>query len=112
LNNRPVRKALTIVGALLFMAYYVYILCSTVDRSYYKGFSEDPLTRLNQHNNGETTSTRHLAPWELVYTEEHASKTEALIREKNLKKYDRKRMEALVRSPRNCLHILLNKKVG
>jgi putative endonuclease len=39
------------------MAFYVYIIQSLPDNSFYKGFSEDPLKRLSQHNAGETPST-------------------------------------------------------
>ena len=34
-------------GALLFMAFYVYILHSEFDGRFYKGFSENPLERLH-----------------------------------------------------------------
>ena len=85
------------------MAYYVYILQSEKDNSFYKGFSESPSIRLLQHNAGETTSTRHLTPWKLVYVEQMASKTEALIREKNLKKASRERVIALLYHPKNIV---------
>ncbi|MBK8702047.1 MAG: GIY-YIG nuclease family protein [Saprospiraceae bacterium] len=35
------------------MNYYVYIIQSQVDSSFYKGFSTQPLSRFQQHNNGE-----------------------------------------------------------
>jgi putative endonuclease len=81
--------------------YYIYIIQSEVDGSYYKGYTEDPLLRLQRHNNGETQSTRHLCPWKLVYIETHLSKTIALIREKNLKKATRERLQALIDHPKN-----------
>jgi putative endonuclease len=68
------------------MPFYVYILKSTLDGTYYKGFTENPVRRLTQHNNGETSSTRHLRPWTLVHVEQHNDKSTALRREKNLKK--------------------------
>jgi len=52
------------------MGYYVYIIKSIADGSYYKGFSEKPATRLLQHNNGECTYTSRKIPWQLVYVEE------------------------------------------
>ncbi|AXY75401.1 GIY-YIG nuclease family protein [Paraflavitalea soli] len=85
------------------MSFYVYIIQSKVDESFYKGFSEDPLKRLLQHNAGETLSTRFLIPWKLVYVEQMASKTEALIREKNLKKATRERIHALLTHPKNIV---------
>jgi putative endonuclease len=86
------------------MPYYVYIIQSEVDNSYYKGFTENPVTRLQRHNEGETSSTRHLVPWRLVYIEELPTKTAALIRERNLKKATRERINALIDHPKNIVH--------
>ena len=83
------------------MAYYVYVIQSEVDGSYYKGYSEDPSRRLLQHNAGETQSTRHLVPWKLVYVEAMDTKRSALIREKNLKKATRERILSLLNLPKN-----------
>jgi putative endonuclease len=52
------------------MPFYVYIIESAIDGSFYKGFSENPIIRLQQHNQAQTTSTRHLIPWKLIYIEE------------------------------------------
>ncbi|WP_445298478.1 GIY-YIG nuclease family protein [Lacibacter sp. H407] len=83
------------------MHYYVYILESEKDGSYYKGFSTDPSIRLVRHNRGETASTRHLLPWKLVYVELMATKSEALVRERNLKKAARERIQALLLHSKN-----------
>jgi putative endonuclease len=83
------------------MAYYVYIVESLQDGTFYKGYSEDPLKRLQQHNQGESKYTSGKMPWKLVYVEECASKTEALIRERNLKKADRSRIQTLLVHPKN-----------
>ncbi|MFT3933607.1 MAG: GIY-YIG nuclease family protein [Chitinophagaceae bacterium] len=80
-------------GALLFMAYYVYILQSEKGYSYYKGFSENPLQRLDQHSNKESFYTAAKAPWKIVYLEILQTKREALIREKALKKYSRSQIQ-------------------
>ena len=85
------------------MAFYVYILESQKDQSFYKGFSEDPRKRLQQHNAGETRSTCNLLPWTLVYVEQMKSKTEALIREKSLKKATRERIIALLIHSKNIV---------
>jgi len=90
------------------MAFYVYIIQSEVDGSFYKGFSENPLLRLQQHNEGQTSSTRFLRPWKLVFVEEMASKKEALIREKNLKKATRERLSALLIHPKNIVNRFMN----
>ena len=85
------------------MEYYVYIIKSQVDQSYYKGSSLNPLVRLEQHNRGETQSTRTGCPWELVYLEKHSTKRDALIREKALKKWSRVQLEKLIDSEKNLL---------
>jgi putative endonuclease len=85
------------------MDYYVYIIKSEVDQSYYKGSSLNPLVRLAQHNHGENQSTRAGCPWKLVYLEMFSTKREALIREKALKKWSRHQIETLIRSEKNLL---------
>jgi putative endonuclease len=75
------------------MPFYVYIIQSGKDQSFYKGFSEQPLIRLLQHNNGECNYTSLKLPWRLIYVEELLTKKEALIREKALKKYSHAQIE-------------------
>jgi putative endonuclease len=65
--------------------YYVYILESLQDGSFYIGFSTDVNRRLDEHNSGESKYTRTKVPWKVVYIEEHESKMKALKREKFLK---------------------------
>jgi putative endonuclease len=88
------------------MVFYVYIIQSKADGSYYKGFSEQPMARLAQHNNGESEYTRNKMPWLLAYVEELSSKKEALIREKALKKYSHQQIERLIGSPKNIINTL------
>ena len=83
------------------MPFYVYILQSLKDKSYYKGFTENPTQRLQQHNAGESKYTSTKIPWKLVYVEELPTKKEALMREKYLKKLERSRIELLIDSPKN-----------
>lgn len=85
------------------MAYYVYIIQSLKDGSFYKGFTENPLQRLAEHNNKESHYTSAKTPWKLVYVEEKSSKKEALIREKNLKKATIERIQALITLPKNIV---------
>jgi putative endonuclease len=66
--------------------FYVYLLQTDVDASFYVGFTENPEQRLIQHNNGESMYTRRKTPWKMVYIENYNSKSEALKREKFLKK--------------------------
>lgn len=85
------------------MVFYVYIIKSLKDQSYYKGFTENPITRLERHNNGESKYTRTKAPWILVYLEKYGQKKEALVREKHLKKYSHLQIEQLIHSRLNTI---------
>lgn len=78
------------------MPFYVYILQSELDMSYYKGYSENYEERLSQHNLGLSVYTSRKMPWKLVYVEEQPDKKSALKREKNLKKATKERIEALI----------------
>ena len=69
------------------MTYFVYILQSQKDSKYYIGSSSNVDARLNFHNTGLQRSTRHRIPFILVCQEELANKTEALVREKQIKSY-------------------------
>jgi putative endonuclease len=59
------------------MGFFVYIIQSEVDCSYYKGFSENPLERLMSHNAGTSKFTARKLPWKIVYIEEFLTKREA-----------------------------------
>ncbi len=85
------------------MLHYVYIIKSFKDDSFYKGYSEDPVKRILQHNAGESPYTSAKTPWCLVYVEEFEFKRDALIREKNLKKATRDRICALLTHPKNIV---------
>jgi len=83
------------------MGFYVYIIKSLADQSYYKGFTENPIIRLERHNNGDSKYTKNKIPWDLVYLECFEQKKDALIREKRLKKYSHQQLEALISSGKN-----------
>ena len=68
------------------MGYFVYILQSEKDGSYYIGSSNDPQSRLEKHNKPHSGYTGRKQPWKIVHTEEYTSKTEAQKREKYLKR--------------------------
>ena len=84
--------------------YYVYILESVVDGVFYKGSTEDYLKRLAQHNNGNSQFTRSRMPWKLIFVREFATKREALIEEKRLKKCNREYLNWLICQPVNILN--------
>ena len=65
--------------------WYVYILESGVDESFYVGMANDLRKRLNQHNLGKVYSTKRRTPYHLVYYEAHSNKYDAADREQFLK---------------------------
>ena len=67
------------------MAWFVYILESVNTGRLYRGCTEDPDRRLDQHNRGAVRSTKAYAPWRRIVLEEFPTKTEALQRERFLK---------------------------
>jgi len=67
------------------MSYFVYILQSEADGSFYIGYTANLTNRLHEHNSGKSYYTRRKMPWQIIYTETYASKSEAIRREKQLK---------------------------
>ena len=79
------------------MSFFTYILYSDSKDRYYVGSTEDAIARLGRHNAGATPSTKPGRPWRIVYTEEHSSKTDAIVRENYIKKMkSRKYIETLI----------------
>jgi putative endonuclease len=68
------------------MSYYVYIIKSETDQSWYYGFSEDLEKRLNFHNEGKSTYTKSKRPWKLIFCRRFDLKAKALKFERYLKK--------------------------
>jgi putative endonuclease len=85
------------------MKYFVYILFSEKNSIYYKGFSETPFERLVEHNENKSRYTSGKGPWKMVYLEEFQVKSQALIREKMLKRQNRKYIDWLIKQPTNKL---------
>lgn len=66
------------------MSYFVYILQSEIDGSFYIGYTSDLSHRLTVHNSGKTRYTSKKCPWKIVYTEKFAAKSDVIRREKFL----------------------------
>jgi len=66
--------------------FYVYILRSELDLSWYIGFTPDsPFRRLVKHNSGLVYYTKRKKPWKLIYFEAYLNQKDATSREKFLK---------------------------
>ena len=66
----------------------VYILRSKVNQSHYYGHCHDLAMRLKRHNSGKVRSTKAYRPWEVIYTEEFQTKSDAYKREQFFKSID------------------------
>jgi len=90
--------------------FYVYILRCR-DGSYYVGHTDNLEERIDDHYTGRTkcyTSTRR--PVELVYVSTFPSRYEALSAERQIKKWSRKKKEALIMDKFHLLKEFSKKK--
>ncbi len=78
------------------MLYFVYLL-KCADGTFYIGSTTDLARRVEEHNasNKGASYTRGRRPVTLAYSEEWASRSEAQIREAELKKLTRSQKQAL-----------------
>jgi len=68
------------------MGFIVYILRSQRDGSLYVGQTKNLALRVARHNDGRgKTYTAKRGPWGVVHVEEHATRSEAVARERFLK---------------------------
>ncbi len=79
------------------MSFWVYILrCS--DGSYYTGHTDDLERRMVEHQAGGIPCyASERLPVELVFSQEFQTRLEALERERQVKGWNRKKKEALIR---------------
>ncbi|QSQ08559.1 hypothetical protein H0A61_00886 [Koleobacter methoxysyntrophicus] len=77
--------------------HFVYILeCS--DATLYTGYTTEPERRVKEHNEGRGAKyTRGRRPVKLVYLEGFSDKSEAVKREKEIKKLPREKKLSLIR---------------
>jgi len=83
------------------MTFWVYIL-RCADGSYYTGHTDNLELRIAQHHSGELggyTATRK--PLQLVFSQPCATREEALTAERQVKGWNRKKKEAMMRGDWN-----------
>ena len=72
------------------MGYRVYILRSSSSGRHYCGYSADVPRRVLEHNDDSyvwsKTTKRFAGPWELLWTSEELSRSEAMVMERRIKK--------------------------
>ncbi|PIR48857.1 endonuclease [Candidatus Peregrinibacteria bacterium CG10_big_fil_rev_8_21_14_0_10_55_24] len=62
--------------------YFVYIIQSESDQTFYTGMTENLERRLQEHNAGIMKYSSAHKPWKLLYSEECTTREEARNREK------------------------------
>lgn len=67
------------------MSFWVYILYSEKDTELYVGQTNNLKNRLHCHNTRQVKSTKNRTPLVCIHNEEHATRSEAMEREKFLK---------------------------
>ena len=67
------------------MIFFVYILQSQKNLSFYKGSTDDLERRLSEHNAGKNISTKRYLPWALVWFDTKSTKSQAVALEMKLK---------------------------
>jgi putative endonuclease len=78
-------RALGIFSKPFFIMWKVYIIYSEKIDRYYTGITDDIEWRLERHNQGWGRYTKRGIPWKVVYTEDFATKSDALKREREIK---------------------------
>lgn len=80
------------------LAFWVYIL-RCADKSYYTGHTDNLENRIAQHHQGyfPTCYTYKRRPLELVFSQDFATREEALTSEQQIKGWSRKKKEAMIR---------------
>ncbi|MDD5574984.1 MAG: GIY-YIG nuclease family protein, partial [Candidatus Omnitrophica bacterium] len=66
--------------------HYVYIIRSQKNHRFYIGSAKNVPDRIKQHERSETKSLKNKGPFEIDHIEEFFTKTEALKREKQIKR--------------------------
>ena len=67
------------------MNYFTYALYSKTFHKIYVGQTMNLEKRLEEHNSGLSNYTKRYIPWEIIYTENHQTRSDAVLREKQLK---------------------------
>ncbi|MCX6161586.1 MAG: GIY-YIG nuclease family protein [Ignavibacteriae bacterium] len=66
--------------------FVTYVLYSDKHKRLYIGHSDNLDRRILQHNGGKVISTKPFVPYRLIYSEQFDNRSDAIIREKELKK--------------------------
>ncbi len=79
------------IASAITSMFYIYILKSKQNNSYYIGSCQNLEKRLKQHNGKLVKSTKRCAPWQIVYSEEYDDLKNARKRESQLKSWKKRK---------------------
>ena len=65
--------------------FWTYILYSLILDRYYIGQTDDIRSRIQHHLEGDTSYTRQASDWQLLFLQEHATRTAAVRLEREIK---------------------------
>ena len=68
------------------MSFYLYIIYSPSLDQYYVGQTHNLSDRLFRHKNSGSKSTQKVSDWTLVFSEQYLTRSEAILREKEIKR--------------------------
>jgi len=89
------------VTGFFIMSYFVYIIESLKDGTYYVGSTQAITKRLERHNQGRSNYTKSKRPWKLAFCENHPDRSSARTRENEIKaRKSKKYIEDLIRMSR------------
>ncbi len=77
--------------------YYLYVLRSKKNKSFYVGSTKDLRKRFLEHNTAKSVYSKKFLPWELIYYEAYKTYKLAFRREKSFKKRAKAWQELLKR---------------
>ncbi len=83
------------------MSFFLYILQSEITGRFYIGQTQNLQERVAYHNADYSRALKNRGPWKLLYSEEFGSRSEAVRRERYIKRQkDRRFIERLVSASR------------
>lgn len=90
-HSKVVLRGIRLDFQILFVfMFYIYILKSQINDSYYIGSCKNVPTRFKQHNQSLVSSTKRYVPWGLMYTEEYDRLKQARNRERQIKSWKKR----------------------
>ncbi len=81
----------------MVVPYYVYFITNTLNTVLYTGMTNDLARRVYEHESGEVEGfSKKYNLYKLVYYESHDNAESAILREKQIKRWARKKKNELV----------------